>query len=117
MIDVEGIEIQPLYRRNYFFNYNYRLNFNLTKNLTLNYMASNNNVVRNYYDDEMFVDNSLGIWNGYFDMGTPNLRMQSLQLNYKLPFDKIPFLDRKSTRLNSSHVRISYAVFCLKKKN
>src|SRR5690554_7477766 len=27
-----------------------------------------------------------------------------------------PMLDRKSTRLNSSHVRISYAVFCLKKK-
>src|SRR3989442_10296429 len=26
-------------------------------------------------------------------------------------------VDRKSTRLNSSHVRISYAVFCLKKKN
>src|SRR3989442_11725563 len=26
------------------------------------------------------------------------------------------FADRKSTRLNSSHVRISYAVFCLKKK-
>src|SRR3712207_7682886 len=25
--------------------------------------------------------------------------------------------DRKSTRLNSSHVNISYAVFCLKKKN
>src|SRR5438874_13590011 len=27
-----------------------------------------------------------------------------------------PSLDRKSTRLNSSHVEISYAVFCLKKK-
>src|SRR5437899_8628638 len=27
-----------------------------------------------------------------------------------------PFLDRKSTRLNSSHLGISYAVFCLKKK-
>src|SRR5438874_9961325 len=27
-----------------------------------------------------------------------------------------PPLDRKSTRLNSSHVEISYAVFCLKKK-
>src|SRR5207302_8670835 len=26
------------------------------------------------------------------------------------------FRDRKSTRLNSSHVKISYAVFCLKKK-
>src|SRR5690554_2504038 len=40
-------------------------------------------------------------------------------------FDELPgennlaspdILDRKSTRLNSSHVRISYAVFCLKKK-
>src|SRR5207249_10045111 len=28
----------------------------------------------------------------------------------------VPSLDRKSTRLNSSHVSISYAVFCLKKK-
>src|SRR5439155_26201139 len=27
-----------------------------------------------------------------------------------------PLVDRKSTRLNSSHVAISYAVFCLKKK-
>src|SRR5699024_11552757 len=33
--------------------------------------------------------------------------------NYK---DYIQELDRKSTRLNSSHVSISYAVFCLKKK-
>src|SRR5688572_30859225 len=28
----------------------------------------------------------------------------------------LPSLDRKSTRLNSSHSQISYAVFCLKKK-
>src|SRR5438874_10619036 len=28
----------------------------------------------------------------------------------------VPVLDRKSTRLNTSHVEISYAVFCLKKK-
>src|SRR2546421_9568505 len=28
-----------------------------------------------------------------------------------------PRIDRKSTRLNSSHDQISYAVFCLKKKN
>src|SRR3712207_8863039 len=28
-----------------------------------------------------------------------------------------PLPDRKSTRLNSSHANISYAVFCLKKKN
>src|SRR5690625_6438533 len=30
--------------------------------------------------------------------------------------DVLPQRDRKSTRLNSSHVAISYAVFCLKKK-
>src|SRR5256885_9626475 len=29
----------------------------------------------------------------------------------------VPLPDRKSTRLNSSHLVISYAVFCLKKKN
>src|SRR5690348_17915093 len=31
--------------------------------------------------------------------------------------DRYPLEDRKSTRLNSSHPSISYAVFCLKKKN
>src|SRR5690242_21548539 len=30
--------------------------------------------------------------------------------------DTLDILDRKSTRLNSSHMSISYAVFCLKKK-
>src|SRR5690554_2220467 len=34
----------------------------------------------------------------------------------KDPFNAARCIDRKSTRLNSSHVRISYAVFCLKKK-
>src|SRR3712207_4348786 len=31
--------------------------------------------------------------------------------------ENLRILDRKSTRLNSSHANISYAVFCLKKKN
>src|SRR5256885_11828942 len=35
----------------------------------------------------------------------------------RLPRDHATALDRKSTRLNSSHLVISYAVFCLKKKN
>src|SRR2546428_10380399 len=33
-----------------------------------------------------------------------------------IPLHAYPFIDRKSTRLNSSHDQISYAVFCLKKK-
>src|SRR5690606_17942858 len=34
-----------------------------------------------------------------------------------LEAESADLIDRKSTRLNSSHVKISYAVFCLKKKN
>src|SRR5258705_8704403 len=40
---------------------------------------------------------------------------QSNALDYKRS-QELKFLDRKSTRLNSSHLGISYAVFCLKKK-
>src|SRR3989442_6285640 len=43
------------------------------------------------------------------ELGLPDFVFDLIRI--KLPGD------RKSTRLNSSHVRISYAVFCLKKKN
>src|SRR5699024_186500 len=36
---------------------------------------------------------------------------------YRQAYEYLQSQDRKSTRLNSSHVSISYAVFCLKKKN
>src|SRR5260221_6126715 len=49
------------------------------------------------------------------------VKLQVLLLPDKVRFyaDKMPDgkADRKSTRLNSSHTVISYAVFCLKKKN
>src|SRR3712207_7159808 len=38
-------------------------------------------------------------------------------LSFKSIYTMLLYLDRKSTRLNSSHANISYAVFCLKKKN
>src|SRR5690606_39342238 len=44
-------------------------------------------------------------------ISSPYARFFDIQWNSHDP------LDRKSTRLNSSHVKISYAVFCLKKKN
>src|SRR3712207_7486252 len=37
------------------------------------------------------------------------------QLRLGHPWSEVPRQDRKSTRLNSSHANISYAVFCLKK--
>ena len=49
-VDVEGIGLDPLYRRNYLFNYQYGFNYNLTKALKFNFTASSNNIVRNYLD-------------------------------------------------------------------
>src|SRR5690625_7094639 len=37
--------------------------------------------------------------------------------DHQITAPDVAWKDRKSTRLNSSHVAISYAVFCLKKKN
>src|SRR5688572_31362750 len=45
-------------------------------------------------------------------LNPPGLINNSLASSNTVPL----FLDRKSTRLNSSHSQISYAVFCLKKK-
>src|SRR2546430_5390310 len=43
-------------------------------------------------------------------------RLPKPELDYPPWRGRVP-IDRKSTRLNSSHSQISYAVFCLKKKN
>src|SRR2546430_9140745 len=42
--------------------------------------------------------------------------IESLDPGALEPFERCGATDRKSTRLNSSHSQISYAVFCLKKK-
>src|SRR5690606_38680557 len=42
-------------------------------------------------------------------------KMEILELDHEPGIGKPLEVDRKSTRLNSSHVKISYAVFCLKK--
>src|SRR5256885_8019012 len=47
--------------------------------------------------------------------GKPAIAENTL-LDFRIPL-RLPMIDRKSTRLNSSHLVISYAVFCLKKKN
>src|SRR5438445_6583383 len=53
--------------------------------------------------------------------GQPLRVSERLELLYLNRVRELPSgaqtLDRKSTRLNSSHANISYAVFCLKKKN
>src|SRR5436190_18190663 len=50
-------------------------------------------------------------------LGISIRQQHCLQLSNDRPSDARDKLDRKSTRLNSSHTVSSYAVFCLKKKN
>ena len=87
-----NIGLPTLYQRNFLFDWQYTINHNLTKSLRFNFTSSNNRVVNNYVDDEGFVNNEIGVWDGFFDVGEPNQHFQSLQLNYDLPFSKFPFL-------------------------
>src|SRR5688572_32123739 len=52
-----------------------------------------------------------------FDIQKPDKNMGRVAVESWITTDRAKeLLDRKSTRLNSSHSQISYAVFCLKKK-
>ena len=87
-----NIGLPVLYQRNFLFDWQYTINYNLTRSLRFNFNAANNRIITNYIDDEGVADNSIGIWDGFFDVGDPNQHFQSLQVNYDLPFDKFPFL-------------------------
>src|SRR5690606_2518779 len=62
--------------------------------------------------------NEAGIWREKTNMRLENNELAIVNLKRLLRLENLEDqdLDRKSTRLNSSHVKISYAVFCLKKK-
>lgn len=91
-VDVAGIALDPLYRRNYMFNYQYGFNYNLTKALKVNFTASSHNIVRTYMDENNVPDNSNTIWTDFWNIGTPNQHNQQIVVNYELPINKIPFL-------------------------
>src|SRR3712207_7347187 len=55
-----------------------------------------------------------GYWVGVLALALWTISPLTLEFGRDATFE---VLDRKSTRLNSSHANISYAVFCLKKKN
>jgi len=96
-IDLGGgnIGLEELFRRNYTFDFQYTINYDLTDALSLNFTAANNNIVRNYFIDDNLngaQDSELDVWDGFFDVGDPNRQYQQLELNYELPFSKVPFL-------------------------
>lgn len=93
---VDALQLPLLQQRNYLFNWQYALNYTITRSLRANLTASNNNIVRNYFnldgDRDSGINQDLNLWDGFFDVGEPNRHSQQLQLNYELPFDKIPGL-------------------------
>jgi cell surface protein SprA len=96
-VDLGGgnIGVEELFRRNYTFDFQYVINYNLSDALSLNFTASNSNIVRNYFIDNRIngrQDPNLDVWDGFFDLGDPNIQTQQLQVNYELPLYKIPTL-------------------------
>jgi cell surface protein SprA len=91
-VDVEGIPIDPLFRRNYMFNYQYGFNYNITKSLKVNFTAASHNIVRSYLNEDNVPDNSYTIWTDFWNIGTPNQHNQQIVVNYDLPINKLPFL-------------------------
>ena len=88
--DIEGIGLDPLYRRNFSFNYQYGFNYNLTKSLKFSYIASSSNIVKNYLNDDNEPIDDFSIWDSYLNVGDPNQHMQQLIVNYEIPINKIP---------------------------
>ena len=89
--------IPTLYQRNFLFDWQYTINYNFSKSLRLNFDSSTNRIVRNYLDEENRPDTTTDIWDGFFNVGIPNRHFQSLQVNYDLPFSKIPVLNFLTT--------------------
>src|SRR5258707_6045494 len=59
---------------------------------------------------------AVGIGNADFESELRTALAMGADRAVRVDFDGTLEIDRKSTRLNSSHANISYAVFCLKKK-
>src|SRR5690554_1835305 len=92
-----------------------------------------NQELYDYAFEILFFSNIVNIWHWTADNGYQHERFEKIyeilrefsdsivellliDSSFSLSVEEFVITDRKSTRLNSSHVRISYAVFCLKKK-
>src|SRR5699024_11899560 len=89
-------------------------------------LAKDDSVIKKYRRKKMKLNDEIkGYWEGEADIysraiwkeltGPQCEEWKKIILKYA-PKKEPMEIDRKSTRLNSSHVSISYAVFCLKKK-
>src|SRR5690606_37438151 len=66
---------------------------------------------------QFYPDRSGSEWEDRVAKAVEDVGLNPVQVLNRYPHQLSGGQDRKSTRLNSSHVKISYAVFCLKKNN
>ncbi len=86
----DDLGLPALTQRNFLFDWQYGVNYNLTKSLNFSFNSANNRIVKNFIDDEGNIDDEIDIWSGVLDVGDPNFHSQQLQVNYEIPFNKIP---------------------------
>ncbi len=86
---VSGLSPQPkLSQRRFLFDWDYTIGFDFTKSLSMNFNATNS-----YIYDTFGGNEELGVFDNFFNTGRPNNYHQKLNASYKIPINKIPYLN------------------------
>ena len=100
------IALPDIQQRNFLFDWNLSLSQNLTNSLRLDFSASNNSIVKNYFQNDsegnVVINKELDIWDGFWNTGEANSHNQSFQLSYQLPFKFFPLINFISTSYSYS---------------
>ncbi|GFR75437.1 cell surface protein SprA [Elysia marginata] len=117
-IQSDGIDNRLLVKRpslqlrNYLFDLQYAMVFNLTKSLQLDYTASSNRIVKNYFQKDVkgnnridskgnpLIDRGFDLWDDFWNLGDANTYNHRLELSYKIPINKLPYLDFINSNYN-----------------
>ena len=98
------IKLPEIQQRNFLFDWNLNLSQNLTNSLRLDFSASNNSIVKNYFETDVLgekvVNKELDIWDGFWNTGEAISHNQSFQLSYELPFKLFPIINFISSSYN-----------------
>ncbi|NJN26053.1 MAG: cell surface protein SprA [Cyclobacteriaceae bacterium] len=91
--DLTTTGIRPTYEKYFTFNRIYNLRWALTKNLSVDYMARVNAIIDEPFGDLDTEEKRNEVWTNLINLGRMKNFDQNINLNYRLPFDKIPIVD------------------------
>jgi len=93
-------QLPTLERRNYAFDWDYSIAYDLTKSLKFNFRAANSYIYDNFDRDVNGDIIDAQIFDKFFNIGRPQHYHQKLDASYKIPINKIPFLDFVTANYN-----------------